>query len=109
MQPVLGCHAFFRNRVGKAVKEKARELQVQQQQRRESKRVNITIELYAGIVLQRHPDKAFDTDPLDMSPLNSPLSGATVVHTAMIVTWSMMKTQQTGMTFHFHLHLRLKI
>ena len=79
MQPVAGLPCVLSgNRVGKAVKEKAKELQVQQQQRRESEtrqHNNRTVRRHSSPASSRQG--SFDTDPLDMSPLNSPLSGAT--------------------------------
>ena len=64
----------FGNRVGKAVKEKAKELQEQQQQRKDEEDAR-----WHKTKARRHSSPAssrqgsFDTEPLDMSPLNSPL------------------------------------
>ena len=72
----------FGNRVGKAVKEKAKELQEQQQQQQQ--RQDEGEEEQARLrktKLRRHSSPAssrqgsFDAEPLDMSPLNSPLGG----------------------------------
>ena len=77
VQPAAGLPCL--SEIGLAsCKRKAKELQAQQQQRREAKRVNITIELYPHSSQASSRQGSFDTDPLDMSPLNSPLSAPPV-------------------------------